>query len=792
MKALCDKCPANGSSCKVPPTPADSSAKLIICGEAPGATELRLRRPFVGRSGDYLDLALRRINLQRSAVHITNALLCRLPETASNSEWRLALECCRPRLEAELNKLGCNIVLSLGARALETLTGKRSIFPWAGAPLPGISQKTILPTLHPAFILRPQGWDYSPVFFVHIARAYELAVNGPSEPCYPKFFLWPDREASQALIDIHKAGKPIGFDVETMGVDPLKDVCMCVGISNEDLAVSVPWESYLSGGKVIVPYLSESFVGRQIAKRMKLILQDSKIEKIAQNGPHDILTLERLGIKVKGYKFDTMTAHMLIAPGRRHDLGWICCELNGMPRWKEEKHTASDEKGAMKFSKRQQEELRLYNAKDCYMTLLAARDLGSILSEDPPLKRLFNSHAMPAVKIAINMQRRGFKIDIAEKARLQKLYKSRFYNQQAAIRKIAKKFWASGGSFNPRSPQQLRKLFFDKLQARKLPGRGVSLDKEVLAHYKTKAEKPIVRALADVLLKYRHADKMLGTYINGLPLDCNNIIHAKWKPGKARTMRWASSPNLQNIPYEMRSMFISHAADGWLVRGDYDQLELRIIALFSGDKPLIDTFNSGADPHAINAKEIFGLRDVSLVSKNQRNVAKMAVYQMCYGGSVKALHEKITLDFPDVTFREIELIHRRWFSVHGRLGEWHEELLKTAKAKGYVEAPLTKHRRNFYIEVEDAKVFNYPVQHTAADIMNKVIKKVNNHMDWKHTSIVGQIHDELIIEGADRDSLVDILRTEMPQTIEYKGNSMRFPTGIKIGRNWRDCEELNF
>jgi DNA polymerase-1 len=331
-----------------------------------------------------------------------------------------------------------------------------------------------------------------------------------------------------------------------------------------------------------------------------------------------------------------------------------------------------------------------------------------------------------------------------------------------------------------------------------------SLDEEVLTDLVTDGNNK-VSMLARLILRFRKSDKIIAV-IDNLRGQKNQIAHPSWGPGMARTFRWAcSSPNLMNVPKPvtrrtktgrnvvvvpgLRDLFVDHNPDGWIVCADADQLELRIMALLAGDKPLLNTFANGEDPHAMNASALFGV-DPKSVSGNERTLAKVAVYQMNYGGEPENMWAKLVIDFPALTIQQCQIFHKRWFQVHPAIKAYHNYMIRYARELHHIEAPLSGHRLYFYNKVNLNQVYNYPIQHTAADIINPAMIDVEKCINWDTEAVLAQVHDEIVLGGKDPVRLAHILKKGMTRTVTLNGNTMVFSCSIKLGRNWGEMTEI--
>jgi uracil-DNA glycosylase family 4 len=142
----------------------DPAARLMFVGEAPGADEDRLGRPFVGKSGQLLEKMIVAMGLSRESVYIANVLKTRPPgnRTPTIEEARL----CAPYLYEQIRIIAPEVIVTLGksagqlllgtADAMGAMRGKWAEFPPPSplVPVEGFTPVAVMPTYHPAFLLR--------------------------------------------------------------------------------------------------------------------------------------------------------------------------------------------------------------------------------------------------------------------------------------------------------------------------------------------------------------------------------------------------------------------------------------------------------------------------------------------------------------------------------------------------------------------------------------------------------------------------------------------------------------
>jgi uracil-DNA glycosylase family 4 len=303
--ARCDLCPLSkrADNVVVPPLPPKKRLRMILVGEGPGRVELRVGEPFVGPSGVLLKQTLEENFPKgflapgedwRGIAHITNTALC---QPYTEKEEQLASVCCAPRLLRELRQLDPKIpILALGKPASKAILGTKSIllvrgFVWTAREVEGdqiraawgayrkvkakgggkldatfglkvrhvawlkakileqrshLAGRTVLPTLHPAFILRSDMWR--PVFDVDINRYVRLATDSKAVKLRDRGPYKVVTSAKKAAQELAKLGDPVAADIETDDVVPLTTKMLCIGISDGKRTVVVMPPSYLADG----------------------------------------------------------------------------------------------------------------------------------------------------------------------------------------------------------------------------------------------------------------------------------------------------------------------------------------------------------------------------------------------------------------------------------------------------------------------------------------------------------------------------------------------------------------
>ncbi|MBQ7848367.1 MAG: DNA polymerase I, partial [Clostridia bacterium] len=349
---------------------------------------------------------------------------------------------------------------------------------------------------------------------------------------------------------------------------------------------------------------------------------------------------------------------------------------------------------------------------------------------------------------------------------------------------------------NLNSTQQLGDLLFEQLGLPhgKKTSRGYSTSAEVLENLRDIAPEVI-----DPLLRYRQLTKLNSTYIEGLLrlTGPSGRVHSTFDQVATATGRISSSePNLQNIPVrteegrEIRQAFLPQ--EGWvLLDADYSQIELRLMAHFSGDDAMLDAFRTGQDVHARTASEIFEV-PLSEVDGTLRSRAKAVNFGLIYGISAFGLSRNT-----GVTQQEAKTFIQRYFAKYPGVKRFMDTAAADGAENGY--ALTLMGRRRYLPELQSPNAMtrefgkraamNTPVQGTAADIIKLAMVRVHEALrrEGLRSRLILQVHDELLLECPPEEAAqaARILQNAMESVIEL---SVPLSAEVHQGANWAEAK----
>ncbi len=305
--------------------------------------------------------------------------------------------------------------------------------------------------------------------------------------------------------------------------------------------------------------------------------------------------------------------------------------------------------------------------------------------------------------------------------------------------------------FNIKSPKQVADILFIKLwlDSWKKNKTGFSVDNEVLEFLAKNNE------IARKMIEYRTYTKLLSTYVDWLlwELDDDDIIHTNYNQTVTSTGRLSSTnPNLQNIPtwnwiaWEIRNAFIPLNADEVIMAFDYSQVEVRLLAIMSGDENLLNAFKNNIDIHYNTAKFMFGKDNIS---KEERKIAKSVNFWVIYGISAFWLSKMI-----DGWVGECKKYIDKFYENYPSVKEFFDKVVENCKETWYVETLFWRKRiingindsNRIIADAWKREAINMPVQWTAADIIKLAMIEIHNFFKENNlkSKMIMQVHDELV------------------------------------------------
>ncbi len=542
------------------------------------------------------------------------------------------------------------------------------------------------------------------------------------------------------------------------------------------------------------------------SKMLATIRRDAPIDfKLPPNNWKETVTVEQASPLFEELEFKTM--------GRR--LAAVIADLNGVAL---EKPVISD------IPKIEEDPILMRKAQIAYWlidaekskasseAIMAYTNTNNLIEAIKKLEEEINEKGMtdlyenielPLISIVSDLEKRGIMLD---KEHLEKLSKEYHTHLEGARKSI---YMHAGEEFNVNSPKQLGAILFDKLGLtakglKKTAGGGAKSTKESELE-KLKDSHPIIERI----LEYRELQKVLTTYIDTLPLltDEKSRVHTRLHQDGTVTGRFSSSePNLQNIPVRdgygelIRDAFIAPRGKV-LMAFDYSQIELRVLAMLSGDKNLRDIFENKEDIHSGVASRVFRVPQ-NEVTDVQRRRAKTINFGILYGMGVSSLAQSL-----GVSRVEAQQFHDQYFEAFPTIRKYLDGILTDATKSGYTITMFGRRRQfqnlkskiPFVKAMAERMAMNAPLQGTAADLVKKAmittdvaIKENNLSND---VQLLLQVHDELIFEVTDNPEILKkaerVIRNAMVGVhLNTIGKDIPLTVTCAVGHRWGSMNKI--
>jgi len=517
---------------------------------------------------------------------------------------------------------------------------------------------------------------------------------------------------------------------------------------------------------------------KQNNKFLKQICELENIEIVAYDIKYIAKKLRLLEINLVGKLFDISIAHYLMFPDMRRSLDLLSNQY-------------------LNVNINQEKQISLTEITDrtiayCCKNVDLISKLAIILEEKLKSKNLislYNNIEIPLTLVLSKMEISGIKLDIRY---LQKLETELATSLSTLTKQI---YSIAGKEFNIASPKQTGEILFEELSLSKKPKKTksgqYSTSEETL--FKLKGTHPII----DKLLEFRSMNKLQTTYVSSLPKLLSSRtqkIHTTFNQTVASTGRLSSvNPNLQNIPIrtpqgmKVRKAFVASNNNYSILCADYSQIELRIMAAFSGDTEMLNAFSNGIDIHSATAAKVYNV-NVDEVDKTMRTNAKSVNFGIIYGISAFGLSQNL-----GISRNEAKNIIEEYFIQFPAIKKYMDSIILKAREQEYVETYYMRRRylpninsRNAVMRsLSERNAINAPIQGTAADIikiaMVEIQKELNNQK--MQSKMILQVHDELVFDmfNDEKNKLISLIKSKMENVVDI---GVPLIVDIGQGKNW--------
>ena len=785
-------------------------AKICIIGEAPGEMEDHIGKPFVGKSGQELELLMNAAGILRSECYFTNVVKERPPNNdithfidLSKKEPILtdAYLQYEESLYKELAELKANVFVPLGNVSLYALTRMTGITKRRGSILElrtssgyfiekerGLIGRKVIPIIHPASTLRPGGYLYR-YYITYDFRKVRAEAEFPEVRVPVRdYILEPSFRGAEwflrhAYTTCKRGRKKIAFDIE--GPSGSVD---CISFSLDKAgAISIPFVKL--NGHDYFTIEEETELWLLIAK----ILEEPRITKVAHNCIYDAYEIyKQFGIVTSPLE-DTQTAHRMLFPDFPATLDFLTSMITNEPYYKDEGKQGIQQKGGddLQFWK--------YNAKDSAVTLEINETLTRILEEQGNTETY--ERQMRTISPLMYMMHKGFAVDKEGMRRESDLIGERITALEGELNKIV-----GGEGLNARSHDQVKTYFYGlkKLPPYRLAGK-VTVNVDAMIRIKKKGYKE-----AQIILDIRELTTLRSTFLN-VKFPSGGRMRGSFSP-MVKTGRFSSShfidgtgANMQNQPKEVKRFFLADPGH-ILITIDLSNAENRIVANVGPVPTMLSAFEKGIDLHSQTYAMMFNI-DVSEVSrekgsssfgdgkKSQRGLGKLCNHSLNYGLSYKGFSQKV-----EIPEREAKDLVERFHFVHPAVRGNYHKYVKGQLERSKVVVNCYGRKRRFMDRFGSALLLDAYAQipqSTVADHMNEhSFLFLYANEDFPDVEVLLQEHDSLTLQmplaaGPTRIAFViKAICTELEKPIPWK-DPFSIPAEAKVGFSLGECRELD-
>ena len=598
-------------------------------------------------------------------------------------------------------------------------------------------------------------------------------------------------------------------DFETRELDPFNPDASVLSLAagNKDqvwvMPLSHPKSPWLGNTEVQMEWLSAVYGVKHL---------------VGHNAKYELRWFLALGFPVRAISFDPMVVHHMFYEWRPHDLETLAADYTDWSGYSYE--LAGSLQSKNDYSTAPLDLLLIYNGMDVIVTDVATTKLRNKLAEadNEDLAAIWQKLDRPLISLLAEMEHNGLHIDVARLQWLGAWYDEEIDKCEDQLQSYAPlKAYFEENPPNFGSPVQMRKILYEQLRfkapyntkpSKSFPQGVPSTDREALRILEKSGKHT---KFMQQLQRRNRASKIKTSFIDVFQHRMNwqesgYFLRTNYNQHVVETFRLSSSsPNLQNLPRSEdlasiqleapKQVFTSRYGNhGRLVQADFSQLELRVAAMYTGDKTFCDAFEQGRDLHGELATVVYG----EGWTKEQRYKAKRANFSAVFDVSAEGLADQI-----DASVDEAKKILAAFRSVHPELLDWFNRTWDEAKYHGMVKNFLGRER---HIEWEMSRamaahevdairrsVYNFPIQSTAADMTKTALLKMRSRLVTEKLDavIVGTVHDSIIIDShVDCHSWVaHILKYEM-ENIDYDWITVPVKADISIGEDLHNLVEL--
>lgn len=800
-------------------------SRIMLVGEAPGANE-EGKTPFLGSAGNELTKILSEAGIDRDECFLTN--VSRYRPAANKIEHFFDDKLLRNpgafiregirELQDEIRAVKPNVIVALGNTAFYALgnrpSGLAGISSWRGSELPladrlatlaePVGHRCVLiPAYHPAAILRQWSWRAITVHDFRTRVKPYLEGKALEEPTY-EFITEPTfeqtRECLVQLLRRLSDGRDIRLAVD---IETRHGHIACIGLA---------WSRLNS---ICIPLMcrrdpSGYWPARQeteIHGLLHQLLTHPRVRCVGQNFLYDAQYFAKHLGYVPRVRDDSMLAQHTCWPGVPKGLDFLSsmyCEFHRY--WKEEGKEAwnptSDEGERNGW---------IYNCKDAVTTFESMNELDTVI--DKLGLREQYSFQMELWHHVLPMMLRGVRIDLKRRDELSRELLNEMMSREASMHFVL------GHNLNPRSPKQMKALFYDDLGVSKQLSRKnrnedgsfkVTLDEEALQAIARK--EPLLRDFIRLIVEYRSLGVFLGTFVQAR-LGADGRMRCYFNPAGTETFRFSSSEdafgsgtNLQNLPrgledeteidiselvqYKLPNIRKLFIPDFGYTIGEVDLAgaDAQVVAWEAEDPILKQIFREKRKLHVENGRMMYGAELMGVDGKREPYYTriKRGVHASNYGATPPSLAKSL-----NIPVKEASEFQRRWFEIHPKLRDWQRRVDSELQQSRSVRNPFG-YRRYYFDRVEEIlpEGLAWVPQSTVACVANRALVYSAGLKELKFEMLL-QVHDSLVFQYPTQNEALILpkLRELITMQIPYP-DPLTIPWGLKTSnKSWGDAEE---
>jgi uracil-DNA glycosylase family 4 len=811
--AKCDECPFRDRRAAM--TTGPTGAKIAFVSRSPGYHEAMQGKAFAGPSGKVLDHLLIKQGVTRNEILATNVVLCQ-SEGREDKGWEKAVECCAPRLEAEL--ADAETIICGGSEASESIVddfisiGADRGYPHhRNSPISDKQQRLIV-TNNPAVVLRD---DSS---YPELVRDFRLAINPLPKPRLPEV-IWIDnvlqakKAAEQMYEQIVSMGQSVhvATDIEARGTENVKNAglkhtaqVVCAGFSIR------PERAVVFGERACT---DDGFRKHSLRKLYEL----DNARFVWHNGKYDVKVLRHNGINAR-VDDDTMLLSWCLderpgdpeAGSGGHSLEWLLKDELGWPKYEPWSVRHFKKTGELE-SAQARKDLYEYNGMDTAGTLSLLPEFIARAKADNVYERPYRLMLIRLSEALIKVELQGNLFD-AEAAC--NILEAEVWPNLRDLRNQARKI-VSIPTLNLNSPKQTSELFYDSwqlthnLQRPKIERKGKrSSDakvREVILRGEYSVIDGINRKAVEQFVKvfddFKQLDKQRGTYLEGLVIkrSADGRIYTEFKIHGTESGRLSSAnPNMQNITRtkeglpNIRQAFIPDPGCVY-VSADLSQAELRAIAVLSGDSSLRSIYtDTGRSLHKEVAAQFYGENYTYEQYVRAKNINfGVAYWQSAFSfAQLYNMPEKEAQDYIDF-----------WWERFPKVKEWTNSIRDEVLSEGEIQSPFG-HKRRFYVIPSDQsgrlhvikEGINFLPQNIASNVTLWAMLRLAEDINWEIAQPRINVHDNIVLNV--REDHVEEIALMVKQYMEESakeviGWDFPFKADVSVGPNWGSLNELD-